>query len=707
MAQSPRVRLRDTELKPETSTLAAYGRGARLILGLLNPIVALASILFLFIFTRVRWAKWALVAGVVGCVAAFVTGGFRSYFLWVRDVRDYVQSAGLTDLGSFASSHLPEWLVAQLWFGLPLAVVIAGLIAVARRRYQPEWREEAAPKRTAKDVAAAQKKMKAWANPKPVKNLDQLAVRLGATESTLKPFDVPLSALRLHTAIFGPSGYGKTTTILEIVKGLTLAPAAKPFRIGTVFITMKPEPDITAALGAIAAATGRKFHIITEDGHGATSTYNPIRHGSATHRRNIMIRAEQYAEAGGFSEAHYQRPGSRFTLLALRALEAAVYDGLTYTEARQVKPWRMDIEHVAKMMRLTVLTAVKDSISNRETAAKIENFLAEVKEDKEVATAATGMRSRFAVVAEGAAGNVLIDEPSGLDLRAAIEGGDIVLFNMDAARDLEASQFIANLAISDYVAAMADLGESKWHLDKQGAQNRLNLLIVDEFSALGGSNLVDVVERTRSHGGASMLSAQTLTALETIDNGFKDRLMTNTAVKIFHQIDIKADELSDMLGTRQAMKETLQMFEDKDLLGTQARASGQGTVREVEVFTLHPNVLRNLNPGEVVAVVKSPRMVEKVKVRKTGVPDVSPVESMAPVAAGGSVAAEQLHEVTEPVEVEPQEEVQGSEPGSLEPVNPWTDLLAEEPEPVAEVRTVQSIPFDDEEDDAMNMPPFR
>ncbi|MDY3049782.1 MAG: hypothetical protein SOR40_08460 [Rothia sp. (in: high G+C Gram-positive bacteria)] len=68
------------------------------------------------------------------------------------------------------------------------------------------------------------------------------------------------------------------------------------------------------------------------------------------------------------------------------------------------------------------------------------------------------MRSRLAVLAEGAAGNVLVDEPGGLDLRAAFKTGDIVLFNMDAARDLEASQFIANLAISDYVAAMADLG---------------------------------------------------------------------------------------------------------------------------------------------------------------------------------------------------------------------------------------------------------
>lgn len=681
MAKAPRVRLRDTELKPETNTLVAYGRGARLLLVLLNPVAAVFSILFLFILARVRWAKWVLLAGLISSAVSFVAGGFRAYFLWVREVRTYLEVAGLTDIASFASSHLPGWLLAQVWFGLPVALVVASVIALARTRYKPEWREDEAPQRTAQEMDKANRKMKAWANPKPVSGIDQLAVRLGAAESTLEPFDIPLASLRLHTAIFGPSGYGKTTTILEVVKGLTLAPAAEPFKIGTIFITMKPEDDITAALRTIAAKTGRKFHIITEDGIGATSTYNPIRHGSATHRRNIMIRAEQYAEAGGFSEAHYQRPGSRFTLLALRALEAAVTDGLTYTQARQNRPWRMDIEHVAKMMRPKVLNSVKDAISDRQTAALIENFLAEVEEDKEVATAATGMRSRFAVVAEGAAGNVLVDEPTGLDLREAIEGGDIVLFNMDAARDLEASQFIANLAISDYVAAMADLGENRWHKNASGAQTRLNLLIVDEFSALGGSNLVDVVERTRSHGGASVLSAQTLTALETIDNGFKDRLMTNTAVKILHQIDIKADELADMLGTRQAMKETLQTFEDKDLLGTQARASGQGTVREVEVFTLHPNILRNLNPGEVVAMVKTPRMVEKVKVRKTDLPVVP--EPVPPAPA---------------VEDKPE-----SAPQVPDDSDPWEELLTTAEQEKALERE-ESIPFDEDEDDAMAMP---
>ena len=104
-----------------------------------------------------------------------------------------------------------------------------------------------------------------------------------------------MGALRLHSMIFGPSGFGKTTTILEVIKGLTVAPAAAPFRIGTIFVTMKPEADITESLRKIAQATGRGFHVITQDGHGATETYNPLRHGTAQMRANVLVGAESNA----------------------------------------------------------------------------------------------------------------------------------------------------------------------------------------------------------------------------------------------------------------------------------------------------------------------------------------------------------------------------------------------------------------------------
>ena len=636
----PRVRTRDTQAKPVENSLDQFARGAVLVLAILNPVTAIFALFAVMVLVRVKWSKQALWAGIVTALISSVLGGFRSYFLWVRDIKNYFLAHGLTDtadFGQFVGSHLSQWVIAQLWLAIPLAVIVGGVVAWLRSRYAPAWREtdddrDRTPqeeRRFQKDLATAQRKMKPWANAKSVKAIDDLAVRVGTVESTLKPFDIPLAALRLHSFIVGPSGFGKTTTILELIKGLVLAPAAQPFRIGTVFITMKPEDDITADLQEIARKAGRKVHIITHDGQGATATYNPLRHGTAAERRNILMNAEANAENGGFSEPHFQRSGSRFTLLAMQALEVAVAEGARYVQARQRKPWKMDLEHVAKMMRLSTLKDFMETCHDPEIAAKISAYLDEKKEDNGTGGGAGGMRERFAVIAEGAAGNVLVEREDGLDLRDAIKAGDIVIFNLNAASDKEAAQYVANLAISDYIAAMAELGAQNWHKNAAGQRDRLNYLLVDEFSALGGSGLVDVLERTRSYGGAALLSAQTYSALEEIDNGFKDRLMTNTAVKLFHQVDVEAEELAAMLGTRQAMKETFQTFEDKDLLGSQSRASGQGTVREVEVFNLHPNTLRNLNPGEIVGVIKSPRFVEKVKVRKTGIigEEPKPVES--------------------------------------------------------------------------------
>src|SRR5699024_1423410 len=101
----------------------------------------------------------------------------------------------------------------------------------------------------------------------------------------------------------------------------------------------------------------------------------------------------------------------------------------------------------------------------------------------------------------------------------AIRDGDVVLFNLDAARDAQAARQIGNLAIQDAQAALSELGAEKWHegtpLSRFGrprptgpVQMRMQLLIVDEFSALGGTLLQNLFERARSNGGAVILATQ-------------------------------------------------------------------------------------------------------------------------------------------------------------------------------------------------------
>lgn len=638
---------------------AAIRRVLVLVVGVSNPLVWISAVLTVAMGQK-RAAWWHVsAAGAVLAAVSALFGGVRGYFAPWRELAAQVKAGSFSTLGEFAAGRVGDWVLAQAPFGIGAGVLIGGLIMWRRGRFAAEWRDEepelhTMSPREARAVNARverqKKKMSQWANTKDVQRLDEVAVRLGVSKPGCEPVDIPLGALRLHSMIFGPSGFGKTTTILEIIKGLTVAPAAAPFRIGAVFLTMKPEADITESLRKIARATGRGFHVITQDGHGATETYNPLRHGTAQMRANVLVGAEANAAHGGFSEPHYQRLGLRSALVALEALEAAVAAGLSYRAGGTLHPWLLDVKHVARMMSPASLESVRDSLGGSPVAVRISEWLEEADADSSVTSGAAGMRSRFAAVAEGAAGAVLVDEPGGLDLEQAIVAGDIVVLNLDAAQDLEAAQFIANLAISDFVSTIARLGHAGWHIDPAtGQQNRLNFLVVDEFAALGATGLIDAVERSRSHGAAVMLSAQSYTGLSVVGEGFLERVSTSTTVKLIHRTEAEAETLAQLIGTRKGWAETQQTFEDLDALGSQFRASGQGSLREVDKFKIHPNTFRTLAPGEVVAVWGVPQLrAEVVSVRKTATPEVvEPQDSAEKVEAQPEVEAPAVEPVPE------------------------------------------------------------
>lgn len=665
MSQNARLSEKDAQRRNGSSGQgwdeAAIRRVLVLVVGVSNPLVWISAVLTVAMGQK-RAAWWHVsAAGAVLAAVSALFGGVRGYFAPWRELAAQVKAGSFSTLGEFAAGRVGDWVLAQAPFGIGAGVLIGGLIMWRRGRFAAEWRDEepelhTMSPREARAVNARverqKKKMSQWANTKDVQRLDDVAVRLGVSKPGCEPVDIPLGALRLHSMIFGPSGFGKTTTILEIIKGLTVAPAATPFRIGTIFVTMKPEADITESLRKIAQATGRGFHVITQDGHGATETYNPLKHGTAQMRANVLVGAEANAAHGGFSEPHYQRLGLRSTLVALEALEAAVAAGLSYRAGGQLKPWRLDVKHVARMMSPAALESVRDSLGGSPVAVRISEWLDETAADSSVTAGAAGMRSRFAAVAEGAAGAVLVDEPGGLDLEQAIVAGDIVVLNLDAAQDLEAAQFIANLAISDFVSTIARLGHASWHIDPvTGQQTRLNFLVVDEFAALGATGLIDAVERSRSHGAAVMLSAQSYSGLNVVGEGFLERVSTSTTVKLIHRTEAEAETLAQLIGTRKGWAETQQTFEDLDALGSQFRASGQGSLREVDKFKIHPNVFRNLAPGEVVAVWGVPQLrAEVVSVRKTATPDpevVEPQETAEKLEAQPEVEAPAVEPVPE------------------------------------------------------------
>lgn len=704
------------------------------VLAILNPVIAALGFLVLPMFTwqqKIK-ARWLVIGALTATVVSVLLGASRAYlfpyFAIGQVISEGIAANGLaalspgresavwSKLGAEIGAHWAEWLIGQLPFALVIACLYASLRAAYRSRYRAEWRTKEKPA-TARQVERAMRKLPRWhQKASDVYALAQLEVLMGVDRFTAKPFSLPAAAFGKHCYIDGPSGFGKTTDLITIMRGLIEAPAAQRFRIGMVYLNMKPDPDITDAVRELAATAGRRLTIITEDGIGSTTTYNPLKHGSAQQARNILIEAEALAADGGFSESHYRRSGERFTLLCLEVLDELVGMQAKYKSWNgTMQVWQRDLHHVTRLMDTKELFS-HDSRVSAELSQKLKSYQAELQGDKDLAKGGSGLRQRFAGAIEGAAGNVLRESPAGLDLREAILRGDVVLFNLDAARDAQAARQIGNLALQDITAAFGDLGSRRWHryrgrsktaafwaknvwlplrrklgptppavgkLDgwfrgrlvswSQGKmeQNRMGYIVVDEFSALGGSLLQSLFERARSNGGAVTLATQVSTALEEASMSFKDSVIKNSNVKVLHQQDTNAEEYAGLIGTEKGMAETTQIFDDKDELGMTTRASGQGSLREVEQFRVHPNELRDLEPGQAIIFTKTPAVQHRVKVRRM-------------TASGGRVEPP-TETPALPSFPAPTAEPPRTEPASATPAAPADDPFEEaaRPEPAA------------------------
>lgn len=652
----------------EVSNGEAAWRGAKFVLGILNPVLSAVALLWLVPIVRQRFIKpiWVLLFASAATAGAVLLKAIPEYLfiytsLW-SIISGVLMKDGFQGFGSIAPA-VGEWfgtsgidaLVGQLWLAVPLGLLYASIVALRRSMYHAEWRQ-AKKKATEKQVKISTAKLPMWPQKKDdVRQLADLQVLLGVDRETAKPFTVPAAAFGKHCFIDGPSGFGKTTDLITIMRGMIEAPAAQPLNIGLININMKPDPDITESIRALAEASGRKLHIVTENGIDGTTTYNPLRHGTPEEARNILIEAEALAADGGFSEAHYRRGGERYTLLCMNVLTDLVQQGKKYKNtAGKIVPWKRDLPHLARLMQLKVLEEQKELVSP-ELQQQAKAYFVELSEDRDLVKSGSGIRQRFASSVEGAAGAVLVEEENGLDLRSAILGGDIVLFNLDAARDAQAARQIGNLAIQDVQAALSELGRTKWHegqpLERKPAaspirrskagndpvQMRMELIVVDEFSALGGTLLQNLFERARSNGGAVVLATQVAGVMEELSPAFKQSVLKNSNVKIIHQQDDDAEEYAGLIGTEKAMAETKQVFDDHDLLGKQTRHSGQGSLREVDQFIVHPNELKKLKPGEAIVFTKAPRSQHRVMIRRMSakyLTRTSPeTEAKAPVEA--------------------------------------------------------------------------
>ena len=381
--------------------------------------------------------------------------------------------------------------------------------------------------------------------------------------------------LSAHALILGASGAGKSTSMLRILTDHVRR--GRP----VVAIDMKGSPTFARELASAAAAVGRPFLIWTPDG---SAHWNPLQHGNATELKDKLIATER------FTEPHYQRAAERYVQTVLQVLQ----------RADAARP--PTLAAVVDLMDPPKLSAMLRRVP-RPAADRVQDYLAALTPDQ--LSAIRGLGTRLAIVSESHTGPYLGPAPAGqggeaIDLRAALEGRQVVLFSLNSSTYGKLSAQIGTLAIQDLVTAVGHrLGRRE--VDGTPAQA---LIAVDEFSALGSDNLIALLARGREAGASVLLATQELADLDRAARGLRDQVLGNTAVKLAHRQDVpaSAQTIAQMAGTRKVWEETQQL--GGRLLG--AHHTGRGTRRQVEQFIIHPNEIKTLPTGQAVLITKLP-----------------------------------------------------------------------------------------------------
>lgn len=595
------ARLRmNTDDKPATDGQIAL-RAAGALLAATNPIVAATVVALVVVcrwITKKIRAKYVVAVGLaataIGLAAGWAVAYARPWRSILTGIRHAAEPHGIDALTHTVSANWAAWIAGQIPFGIALGTLIAGAYLAWRERYTAQWREKAEKEASARAVARGKGRLEnTLATREPVHRLDDLTLPLGVNASTARPVELDAPALRTHGVVVGPTGLGKTEALQRLIWAMLAQPAATRLRMPAIVIDMKGDATLRAWLANLAAATDRGFHQVTVTPE-TSAGYNPLAGRTGDEIADALYEIV-FADDKNL-HIHYATLSRRLLQVGSQTL----VDLAKHGAMRNGEPIAPTMGALVELLNLKRLRAAADIVSVP-MQQRIDRYLADVKASKSVADVGD-VRDRLAVITETDAGRIL-DDPNGLDLRAAIERGDIVCFSLDAAGSPETARTIGRLAVHDLSAIFGSLGSTGWGTD------HMCPIILDEFSALATRKVGDLFARARSAGGAIILSTQDLDAdLNAVGRQFAAAVKTNTNVwLVLRQTrgDI-AEGISHDLGTVTTWKESMSIDDSWDIFGGLQAATGSGNLRKAEKFILHPNRIKSLPLGGAYLIVKMP-----------------------------------------------------------------------------------------------------
>lgn len=384
-----------------------------------------------------------------------------------------------------------------------------------------------------------------------------------------------------HVHIVGASGYGKTVLLSHIINYQIRSGR------GLLYIDLKGDLETVTKLKRSALLSGREkdVKIFSISDQSVSSSYNLIGEGSYTQIRDRIMQSLIW------SEEYYKNVSSSFLLKLVSVLcfvrdkNSKIFDLKTILDI---------IEDNEVLLKLADL--IPDSF--HEMHKNLESCYEFLRQPDNVKSL-QGLKAQLESIVLSEFGSLIRANDDSINLFDAVRSGKLIFIFLDTRRYGETAKAVGRFVLQDLKATSAKI-------DSELMANERNefKVVIDEFADLAQEDFIGFLDRARSSKMSIIVAHQEICDLLRISPEFAGRLMGNTSTlyAFLQKRPESAEMISSMAGTRKAWKETVQ---SQKLFFIDIPTGGK-SLREVEEFNIHPNVIKSLTVGKCVVVKKYP-----------------------------------------------------------------------------------------------------
>ncbi len=429
------------------------------------------------------------------------------------------------------------------------------------------------------------------------------SVFAGYDESGKRVF-ISIDARRMHTEVIGTTNAGKSESVV-----IPWSVSDIRDRRGFIIVDGKADQTFITKIYAYVKRFKRTadFKVLSLQDPNRSHTFNPLLGGTPEEV------AERVFNSFEFDNSYYESVQYEVFSQVLRIFDKA-----------KLKPTFLRVYQAIKNPQaLYDLAAVSKDDSLESWAS---GFRALSPSDRESKT--SGLLASLSHFAFGSYAKLFNTDEPDIDLDRAIRDSELIYFQLPVLKAAFLGKATGKLVLQCLQSAVANRHQTG---DKE---HPFFSCYLDDFTEYLYPGFVTLLNKSRSANIGIVFAHQAIGDIKALGDDVANSILTNSNLKIIMRGNDPdtAEYFAKVIGTKEAERVTERA--ENGMFG-QSR-TGQGSLREVEEFIVHPNLIkRNMGVGEALVIIPHKYGSKAVKLKFQMVPSL-PKEEM-PIPAEKSV----------------------------------------------------------------------